>query len=309
MSKIPENAAALVAELKRVFEIGQHPLRFVSSSREEREGYGLETLGFETADGEAVRGYFSFPLDATGPMPALLYIHAHGGRYEIGADEMIDGRPALVSPLAPVFAQADMAALVIDMPTFGARQAETESAAAKARLWHGKSLAGQMVGELSSALDYLVARPDVDPARVGVFGISMGATYSYWLAAVDPRIKAVAQLCCFADFAKMIELGAHDGHGIYLTIPGLLDWASNGAIAGLVAPRPQFIGIGARDSLTPPEALAVAETELRAAYEAAGATDQLAFFVEPEGGHAETPEMRAAMFAFLADAFGTKLPD
>ena len=41
------------------------------------------------------------------------------------------------------------------------------------------------------------------------------------LAALDDRIKAVAHLCCFADYDTMIELGAHDGHGHYMTIPGL----------------------------------------------------------------------------------------
>ncbi len=39
----------------------------------------------------------------------------------------------------------------------------------------------------------------------------------------------------------------HDLHGIYLTIPGLLEVAGNGEIAGLIAPRPQLICIGDRD--------------------------------------------------------------
>ena len=42
----------------------------------------------------------------------------------------------------------------------------------------------------------------------------------------------------------LIEADAHDLHGLYLTVPGLLSLASNGRIAGLVSPRAQFIGIG-----------------------------------------------------------------
>ena len=106
----------------------------------------------------------------------------------------------------------------------------------------GRSLAGQMLGELASALDWLAAGPGTDPARIGVFGLSMGATLGYWLGAVEPRVAAVAHLCCFADFGPLVASGAHDLHGIYLTVPGLLAMASNGEIAGLIAPRPQFVG-------------------------------------------------------------------
>ena len=83
----------------------------------------------------------------------------------------------------------------------------------------------------------------------------MGATLGYWLAAVEPRVAAVAHLCCFADFGPLIEAGRMTGTGIYLTVPGLLDVASNGEIAGLIAPRPQFVGLGDADALTPPAAV------------------------------------------------------
>ena len=59
----------------------------------------------------------------------------------------------------------------------------------------------------------------------------------------------------------MIELGAHDGHGHYMTIPGLVAETSVGEICGAIAPRPQLICIGADDSLTPPSAVAKARAE------------------------------------------------
>ena len=165
-------------------------------------------------------------------------------------------------------------------------------------MWEGRSLAGQMLGELSSALDYLAARPDVDADRIGVFGISMGATFGYWLAAVEPRIACVMHLCCFADFRELIATGAHDLHGIYLTIPGLLDIAGNGEIAGLIAPRPQLICIGDQDPLTPPRAVDLAFAANGAAYEAAGARDRLVLHREAETGHEESAAMREHMLAF-----------
>ena len=286
------------AELARRFEIGAHPLRLRGLGPAEA---GVRRIAFAARSGEGVGGLLLEP-GGEGPAPAILYIHAHGSRYDIGAREVVDGRDALAGPMGPELARAGFRVLAIDMPCFGGRQGVAESAAAKAALWHGGSLAGQMLGELSSAFDWLAGDPGTDRGRLGVFGLSMGATLGYWLAAVEPRVRAVAHLCCFADFAPLIALGAHDRHGIYLTVPGLLGLASNGEIAGMIAPRPQFVGLGADDPLTPPEAIRPALATLRAAY--AGAEAALRVRVEPGVGHRETPEMRVEVVRFLRDALG-----
>ena len=207
-------------------------------------------------------------------------------------------RAALLSPLGPVFAAQGYVTLAIDLPCFGLRAGLSESAAAKARLWEGRSLAGQMLGELSSALDYLAGREDVDAGRIGVFGLSMGATFAYWLAAVDRRPACIMHLCCFADFRELIAQGAHDLHGVYLVVPGLLGVAGNGEIAGLAAPCPQLICVGDRDPLSPPPAVDIAFAQTLAAYQAAGASDRLVLHREPEGGHAESLAMRRHVLTF-----------
>jgi dienelactone hydrolase len=281
--------------LRARFEIGAHPLSFRAAVP---AGPGLDRLTFATAGGAPVRGFFLRPRGA-GPWPAVLVIHAHGNAYGIGADELMQGRPALAGPLGPALAASGFAALCLDMPCFGARAGVGESAAAKAALWQGRTLAGQMLGESASALDWLAARADVRADRIGLFGLSMGATLGYWLAAVDDRVAALAQECCLADFAALIATGAHDLHGPYLTVPGLLALASNGTIAGLVAPRPQFVGWGEDDPLTPPVALETALAELRAAYARVGG--DLVIHREPGIGHQETPAMRRAMLDFLVE--------
>ena len=291
-------AMPITESLSTLFEIGGHALRPTRRDVDESGDHILERLIFETSAGEAVRGFVTRP-PSHARLPAILYIHAHGNRYDIGSNELLHGRPALQGPLGAVLAEEGFVTLAIDMPGFGSRAGSSESALAKARLWRGGSLAGQMLGELSSALDYLVSRPDVDADRLGSFGISMGATLGYWLGAVDPRLSCVAQLCCYADFGRLIETGAHDLHGIYLTVPGLLNMASNGEIAGLVAPRPQLISIGDLDPLTPPVAVDEALAETRAAYAAAGAADNLVIHREADIGHQESPAMRRAVLTFL----------
>jgi len=280
--------------LAGMFEVGQHPLTFQGSVP---RGGGIHDLSFTTAAGAPVRGILCRP-DAPSPLPVVLNLHAHGNRYEIGANELTDGRAALQAPLGPVLMAMGIASVCLDMPCFGARSGAGESAAAKAALWEGRSLAGQMIGESVSALDWIAAQDWVDPSRIGVFGMSMGATLGYWLAAVDGRVRALVQVCCLADFRGLIAAGGHDLHGIYLTVPGLLRVAGNGEIAGLVAPRAQLICIGDLDPLTPEAAVEVALRAVRAGYARGG---RLVVHREALSGHVETAAMRAAALAFLRD--------
>lgn len=283
--------------LTAMFEVGLHPLTYQGSVD---HGGGIYDLSFMNRSGEPVRGVLCRP-DVPGRVPMVLNLHAHGNRYEMGANELTDGRPALQGAMGPVLMAMGIASVCLDMPCFGARSGVSESAAAKAALWEGRSLAGQMIGESVSALDWISGLDWVDAGRIGVFGISMGATLGYWLAAVDDRVKCLVQECCFADFRTLIAGGGHDLHGIYLTVPGLLAAAGNGAIAGLMAPRAQFIGIGDLDPLTPVAAVDVALRELRAGYAGAG---RLLVHREPASGHVETPAMRAAALGFLQGELG-----
>jgi carboxymethylenebutenolidase len=45
------------------------------------------------------------------------------------------------------------------------------------------------LADLKAAVDYLSARPDVDPQRIGVIGWCMGGGYALALATNDPRLK------------------------------------------------------------------------------------------------------------------------
>ena len=230
--------------LKALLSFEERPISLQARALEQRNGCVLERLRFGLADGGETRGLLMRPSEVGKPLPAILYPHAHGNRYDIGASELIDGRPALLGAPGPRLARAGHIVLCIDMPTFATRADVTESAAVKAALWQGRTLFGQMLGEQAGALTWLSARSDVDPGRIGMTGMSMGATLTYVLAALDARIKVAAHLCGYADLATLVATGAHDLHGHYLTVPGLLRATSTGAIAGLIAPRPQLICVG-----------------------------------------------------------------
>lgn len=288
-----------VERLRTLLGVTETSLVLGACDIEDRGSHIIERLRFNGSDGSAIRGFLTRPSEITGPRPAILYAHAHGSRYDIGASELIDGRPALLDPPGPALARAGYVVLCIDMPTFGERASISESVASKTALWYGRPLFGQMLSDQSGALTWLASRGDVDPGRIGMTGISMGATLSYFLSAIDRRIAAIAHLCCYADFATLIEIGAHDRHGHYLTIPGLLRETSTGEIAGLVAPRPQLIRVGSDDPLTPPLAVSRAFTETASAYERAAAPKALSLETEQGVGHCETPSMRRAVLDFF----------
>jgi hypothetical protein len=288
--------------LRELLRFEARPAALLERVTEQRDGYVLERLILDIA-GHPVRGVLTRP-NAPGRHPAILYGHSHGGLYHLGADELLVGREYLLEPLGPVFAREGYVTLCIDMPTFGARSADKESFVSKARLWFGGSLIGDMLNDHGAALNYLLSRDDVDPNRVGAFGMSMGCTLSFWLGAVDERLAAVAHFSCFADLRTLIELGLHDGHGIYLVVPGLLNEADAGAIAGLIAPRPQLICVGGADNLTPVLAVDRAWPEVQAAY--AERPDRVTLIREPGIGHQETAHMRASMLAFFRQAFAAQ---
>lgn len=265
----------------------------------ENPGFVLERLAFDLGEPRPVRGLLTRPTEASGRLPAVLYCHAHGAKYGIGASELIDGRQSLVSPYGPLLAQAGFVTLAVDMPTFGDRQQHSEDALSKALLWRGGTLMGKMLADHLAAFDYLSSRDDVDASGIAALGLSMGATHAFFLGALEPRFARVAHLCCYADWATLIETGAHDLHGHYMTVPSLLAKTSIGEIAGLIAPRPQLICVGDRDPLTPPAAVERAYATTLTAYRAAGAEENLKLIVEPETGHIETPRMRKAVTAFL----------
>ncbi|HMB21615.1 MAG TPA: acetylxylan esterase, partial [Anaerolineales bacterium] len=199
-----------------------HPISCRVLSVSEERTYTLERLVLDLNGIESVPAYFARPL-TDGSYPCVLYNHAHGGDYQLGKDELIRGRDLLQEPpYAEALAQKGIATLCIDAWLFGERRGRTESEQFKEMLWHGQVLWGMMVFDSLRAVDYLCTRPDIDAARIGTLGLSMGSTMAWWLAALDPRIKVCVDICCLTDFQSLIASRGLDGHGIYYYVPSLL---------------------------------------------------------------------------------------
>ncbi|MCC7144844.1 MAG: acetylxylan esterase [Phycisphaeraceae bacterium] len=267
--------------------------------REERDGYELERLMLDLNGQEPVPALFVKPRGATGRLPTVLYNHFHGGRFDLGNDELISHREVPgMGTYAQELTARGYAALAIDHWCFGERQGLEEQDRFKLMLWNGQVLWGMMVYDSVRALDYLLTRGDVDGARLATVGMSMGSTMAWWLAALDERVKVCVDICCLTDFQALIDLQHLSGHAIYYYVPRLLKHFTTAQINALIAPRPHLSLAGNFDKLTPAAGLDRIDAELKGVYAQAGASEawRLSRY---DVQHMETAAMRMETLAWL----------
>ncbi len=261
-------------------------------STEDRGAYTLETLVLDLNGTEPAPAYFAKPRGATGRLPTVLFNHSHGGGYQIGKKEFIDGREYMGKPpYAEFLTGLGFNALCFDAWIFGERAKRTELDFFKDTLWHGQVLWGMMVYDALKAVDYLETRPDVDTLRLGTVGMSMGSSTAQWLGALDPRVKVVVDICCLTDWHTLVEVGGLKGHGIYYYVPDLLNHFTAAQMNALIAPRAHLSLAGNQDALTPAAGLEKIDRELQGVYTTAGHPEHWKL-LRYDGGHFENPQMR-----------------
>ncbi|MBS4219751.1 acetylxylan esterase [Bacillus sp. FJAT-49711] len=297
----------MVAEKKReeLFSLlGELPSRsnpiLSKKLKEERlPHYILEEWQLDLNGEEIVPAYFVRPTKGEGPFSTIIFNHSHGGFYEHGKEELIKGNVYLQNPAyAEELVKMGYAVLCIDAWGFGQRRGRTEGEIFKEMLWKGEVMWGKMVYDSLRAVDYVISRPDVDENRIGTLGISMGSTMSWWLAALDPRIKVCVDLCGLCDFQSLIESRGLEGHGIYYYVPKLLKHFTTSEINSLIAPRPHLSLAGNYDRLTPPKGLDIIDENLKKVYEEQGAPEAWKL-LRYNIGHFETADMRYEVKEFL----------
>ncbi len=270
---------------------------------ENHDGYTLERLVLDLNGKEPVPAILLIPDKRRQNLaPGLLYIHWHGGMYDLGKEQLLKGVEAQPA-YAPVCAEKGLVTLAIDSWCFGerkhARVGRTgEEDAFKLMLWKGQVLYGMMMFDELRALDYLASRPEVDPTRLGALGMSMGATKAWWLAALDARVRLCLDVCCLTDFDALIKEQNLKGHGIYYYVPSLLKHFSTSQINELIVPRPRLSVNGRKDDLTPPEGVEAVRNYLEPLYRRFGRQADCSIELY-DCAHHELPEMRKRIVEWM----------
>lgn len=276
------------------------PARLVK--REEREGYTLERLVLDLNGIEDVPAILLIPAKRKEKAPGLLYIHWHAGMYDLGKEQLIRGVEVQPS-YAPVLADKGIVTLAIDSWCFGERKhehdgGEGEQTAFKLMLWRGRVLYGMMMFDEFRAMDYLAGRPEVDATRLGAFGMSMGATKAWWLAALDPRVKVCMDVCCLTDYDELIKTHGLKEHGIYYYVPSLLKHFQTADINKLIVPRAHLSVNGRKDPLTPPAGVEKIRDRLIPLYRKYGKEVDLRIELF-DCAHVELPGMRKQILEWM----------
>jgi dienelactone hydrolase/lysophospholipase L1-like esterase len=276
-------------------------------SRELRRGYTLEKVAIDNGDDGEVTSLLLIPEGRTGRVPAILWLHSSTpDKTQI----LIPGTNGGAEPLGEAFVKAGYAVMAPDAYWHGDRAGTGPSGAAatgraeqedlfKRHLWLGRTLWGMFVRDDRIALDYLGTRPEVDPARIGATGMSMGSTRAWWLAAVDGRVACVVAVACLTRYQELMAHGDLRQHGVYYFVNGLLKHFDTEAVLALIAPRPFLALTGELDAGSPADGIRTLERIVGRTYEALGAADRFRSILYPDVGHAYTPRMRAEMLAWF----------
>ena len=161
-------------------------------------------ITYRSLDGINVRAYLGLPIEGERParrLPAIVTAPGYGG-WEFGTELSECQRGYVVLQVYPR-SQGESGELW-----------KVEPSADQAWVNHGKHnpegfyYQGAFV-DMIRGIDYLLSRPDVDPARIGLMGTSQGGGIVLSVGALDPRVKAVvAHVTYLCDFRHNSSLAS-----------------------------------------------------------------------------------------------------
>ena len=137
------------------------------------------------------------------------------------------------------------------------------------------------IWDMKCCIDYLETRPEVDPGRIGMMGLSQGGTMTTWTAAAEPRIAA-ADIMGYVNPWKGFAIDRMNVCGSQV-VPRIFAWFDTDDIAGLIAPRPLMLDMGVYDDCFFIHDLLKGYQGVKRIYEAAGVPERLWTHIHPHG--------------------------
>jgi dienelactone hydrolase len=260
--------------------------------------YVRKTISFAPEAGDRVPAFLLIPNDPKGKAAAALCLHQ---TTPIGKQEPV-GMGQRNLAYAAELAERGVVALVPDYPNFGDYKIDPYekgyASATMKGIWNHRR-----------ALDLLVSLPEVDPARLGTIGHSLGGHNALFVAAFDPRIKAVVTSCGFNAFPKYVGGNlsgwSHKGYmprvdAEYGKDPKRMPFDFT-EVLGAIAPRALFINAPLRDGNFEVSGVRDCVAAAAPVYELLGAKEALRA-VYPDAGHDFPPEIRKQAYEFLDEA-------
>ena len=147
------------------------------------------------------------------------------------------------------------------------------------------------------ALDYLSTRPEVDTNRFGITGRSGGGAYSWYVTAMDERIRAAAPTAGITDLENYVVDGAVEGHCDCMFFVNTYRW-DYPQLAALAAPRPLLICNTDDDNIFPLDGVVRLRDKVRRVYDLLGAGEKCGLVITP-GPHKDTQELQVPVMRWF----------
>ncbi len=273
------------------------PLNPVVTGTLDHEEFTVENLHFQSRPGLYVTGNLYVPKGLAGKAPAVLYVCGHS-RQKV--DTISFGNKAGYQHHGAWFARHGFVCLTIDTLQLGEIEG-LHHGTYRERMWwwgcRGYTPAGVEAWNCVRALDYLETRPEVDAERIGVTGRSGGGAYSWWVAAIDDRIKCAVPVAGITSLKNHVVDGCVEGHCDCMYQLNTYQW-DYPLVAALVAPRPLLISNTDKDRIFPLDGVYDVYTQVRPIYALYGATDKLGLQIT-EGPHKDTQELQVHAFVWM----------
>ena len=270
------------------------PLEPVVTGSVEHEDFVVENLHFQSRPGLYVTGNLYRPKNLTGKAPTILYVCGHG---RVKKDGISYGNKTHYQHHGAWFARNGYVCLTIDTLQLGEIEGIHHGTYNHDMWWwnsKGYSSAACEAWNCIRALDYLETRPEVDADRFGVTGRSGGGAYSWWIAALDERIKVAVPVAGITSLHNHVVDGCVEGHCDCMYMVNTYQWDFP-MVAALMAPRPLLISNTDKDRIFPLDGVVDIYFKVRKIYELYGKADQLGLQIT-EGPHKDTQELRVHAF-------------
>jgi len=289
---------------KQLFEmLGLEPLpektdlKPVITGTAEHDEFTVEKIHFQSMPGLYVTANLYIPKGLEKPAPTILYVCGHS----VGTKNGIRyGNKAPYQHHPAWFARHGYVCLIFDTLQRGEIEG-IHHGTYRYKMWwwnsRGYTPAGVEAWNCIRALDYLESRKEVDTNRIGVTGRSGGGAYSWWISALDERIKVAVPVAGITDLQNYIVDGCVEGHCDCMFFVNTYRW-DYPLVAALVAPRPLLISNSDKDNIFPLDGVVRLHQKVRKIYKLYNAEKNLGLHIT-EGPHKDTQEMRIHAFVWF----------
>jgi len=196
-------------------------------SSTDRGSYRVDEVEINSTAGRRIRIIVTTPALQNGPRPAVVCIGGHGSDLYSPYDANTVAKEPAKAKADRIYRGFGTVLAAKGYVTVSATVSQHEVREA------GRLLIGERLWDLMRCVDYLESLPQVDKARIGCAGLSLGGEMAMWLGAMDERIAATVSAGFLTNMDHMEK-----NHCLCWKFDGLRELVDYADIHALTAPRP-----------------------------------------------------------------------